>query len=316
MRRPLAVFTIAAVGASTLLGGCVVNEATGESRLSLAYMSREQQIALGAEAQPALTEEYGGKTPSAPVQAYVTEIGAKLAKHTEADNPSLPWEFTLLDSPVINAFALPGGKVFMSRGLAEKMSNEAQLAGVLGHEIGHVTAEHVAERVQAATGASVLAQLLSIAAGAGESAALQQLTDVVVGYGGQGYLLKFGRDQELEADALGMRYMARAGYDPVGQRQVMQILAKAAEGPRPPEFFSTHPNPESRIAQIDDLLATTYADITGKKSHGLFADRYKKRFLDPVSKLPPAQASSGRVGLAPEAWCAICREHAIASAAP
>lgn len=289
-----------------LASGCTTNAATGESRLAVGYMSTSQQIALGEDAMPALTKEYGGETPSKALQAYVTEVGAKMARETEANNPSLPWEFTLLDSPVINAFALPGGKVFMSRGLAEKMTNEAQLAGVLGHEIGHVTAEHIAERVQTQTGASLLAQVLSAAAGMGDSAALQQLTDVVVGYGGQGYLLKFGRDQELEADWLGMRYMARAGYDPAGQRQVMEILAGASEGPRPPEFLSTHPHPASRISQIEELLRTDYAGVTGRPTHGLFEKRFEKRFLDPVSKLPPAQADAGRRGVVSIAWCSVC----------
>lgn len=288
------------------LTGCITNPATGGSRLALGYMSREQQIAIGEDAQPVLTEEYGGKTPSPALQSYVTEIGARLAAETEADNPTLPWEFTLLDSPVINAFALPGGKVFISRGLAERFTNEAQLAGVLGHEIGHVTAEHVPERIQAHTGTALLASILSAVAGAGDSGAIQQLTDVVVGYGGQGYLLSFGRSQELQADMLGMRYMTRAGYDPAAQRQVMEILAEAMAGPRPPEFFSTHPHPESRIAQIDELLATEYADVTGTGTHQLYPGRYRQRFLDPVSTLPPAKADAGGRGMARFAWCAIC----------
>ena len=286
--------------------GCTTNAATGESRLMLGYMSRGQQIALGEQALPELTKEYGGRVPSPALQGYINEIGNKLAATTEADNPSLPWEFTLLDSPVINAFALPGGKVFISRALAEKMTNEAQLAGVLGHEIGHVTAEHIAERVQAQTGTTLLGQLLSAAAGAGDSAALQQLTDAVVGYGGQGYLLHFGRGQELEADKLGMRYMARAGYDPVAQRQVMTILAEASKGPRPPEIMSTHPYPQSRIKQIDELLRTTYADVTGTPSHGLYADRFRRRFLDPISKLPAPKADAGNTGVVNVAWCSVC----------
>ncbi|MBZ0173632.1 MAG: M48 family metallopeptidase [Phycisphaerales bacterium] len=290
----------------TFANGCTTNAATGESRLAIGYMSTSQQIALGEDAMPALTKEYGGETPSVSLQGYVTEVGAKMARKTEAENPSLPWEFTLLDSPVINAFALPGGKVFMSRGLAEKMTNEAQLAGVLGHEIGHVTAEHIAERVQTQTGTAVLVQVLSTAAGMGDSAALQQLTDVVVGYGGQGYLLKFGRDQELEADRLGMRYMALAGYDPVGQRQVMEILSKASEGPRPPEFLSTHPHPDSRIEQIETLLRTDYARVTGRRTHGLYEQRFERRFLNPVSKLPAAKADAGGRGVMSVAWCGVC----------
>lgn len=292
--------------AASLSGGCTTNAATGESRLSLGYLSRGQQIALGTDAMPQLTQEYGGVVPSAEIAGYVTSLGMKLASETEADNPELPWEFTMLDSPVINAFALPGGKVFMSRGLAEKMTNEAQLAGVLGHEIGHVTAEHVAERIQASTGTSLLAQIASVAAGFGDSAAIQQLTDVVVGYGGQGYLLKFGRSQELEADTLGMRYMTRAGFDPAGQRQVMEILAAESEGARQPEWSSTHPHPESRIELIDELLRTEYAGVTGTSQVGLFADRFRSRFLQPISRVPQPSADAGRRGVTAFAWCGVC----------
>ena len=291
-----------------LLGGCTVNEATGESRLAIGYLSRGQQIALGEEAMPQLTQEYGGSVPSPQINAYVSEVGFNMVPFTEGENPSLPWEFTLLDSPVINAFALPGGKVFMSRGLAEKMTSEAQLAGVLGHEIGHVTAEHVPERIQTSMGTSLLASVASAAAGLGDSAALQQLTDVVVGYGGQGYLLSFGRGQELEADMLGMRYMTRAGYDPVGQRQVMEILAEASSGGRQPEFLSTHPHPESRIEQIDGLLSTEYAGITGTSKVGQFEARFRDRFLTPIASVPAPQASveGERRGVTAFAWCGIC----------
>jgi predicted Zn-dependent protease len=302
--RVAGVGLLSFVGA--LLGGCTTNAATGESRLAIGYLSRGEQIALGEEAMPQLTNEYGGEVASPRIAAYITEVGKRLAEQTEAENPQLPWEFTLLDSPVINAFALPGGKVFMSRGLAEKMTNEAQLAGVLGHEVGHVTAEHVAERIQAATGTSLLGAIASTAAGLGDSAALQQLTDVVVGYGGQGYLLKFGRSQELEADALGMRYMTRAGYDPVGQRQVMEILAAESGAGRPPEWASTHPYPESRIGQIDDLLRTTYAGVTGTGQVNLHEDRFRTRFLDPIGAMPPASADGARRGVAAFAWCALC----------
>jgi len=135
-----------------------------------------------------------------------------------------------------------------------------------------------------------------------------QLVNVVVGAGGQGYLLKFGRDQELEADKLGMRYMARAGYDPVGQRQLMQILADESQGGRSPEFLSTHPHPESRIEQIDGLLAGQYRNVTGSATHKLYEQRFRERFLDPVAALPPAQADAGerRGVLNPASWCALC----------
>lgn len=296
------------VGAAALLagsGGCSTNTATGRSYFN--SLTREQEIALGTEAAPQLAAEYGGAVQDAALQGYLREVGLKLAQQTEDDGPSLPWEFTLLDSEVINAFALPGGKVFMSRGLADQMTSEAQLAGVLGHEVGHVLAEHVDDRIGRSQVVNTGVQLIGVLAGSSDGG-MAQLVPAIVGQAGQGYLLRFGRAQELEADALGMRYMERAGYNPRGQREVMEILAAASEGPRQAEFFSTHPHPESRIAQIDELLATTYADTQNNKAYGTFESRFQDRYLKRSRAMGPA-AGEGRRGIAvafaPE-WCAVC----------
>jgi predicted Zn-dependent protease len=234
-----------------------------------------------------------------------------MANYTEADYPDLPWEFTLLDSDVINAFALPGGKVFMSRGLAERLDNEAQLAGVLGHEIGHVTARHGNERISQQLLVAGIAVGATVAAGQSDSDAVKYGVPIAVGVGGQGYLLKFGRGQELEADRLGMRYMSYAGYDPYGQLQVMQVLAEASQGPRQPELLSTHPHPESRIQQIQDLLATEYAHTQNNPAFELKRDRYHNLFLSRLAELPPAtQGDKGTFSLASaSSWCALCAAH-------
>jgi predicted Zn-dependent protease len=133
----LARFVFAAL--FVFAAGCRYNPATGRSQLLL--MSSEDAIALGTESKPALILEYGGEVESAQLRSYVSLVGHSLASLTEADYPQLPWEFTVLDSDVINAFALPGGKVFASRGLLARLDSEAQMAGVLGHEVGHVTAQ-------------------------------------------------------------------------------------------------------------------------------------------------------------------------------
>ncbi|MEL7474491.1 MAG: M48 family metallopeptidase [Planctomycetota bacterium] len=311
--------------ASPGLIGCTTNEATGRNQL-LAF-SRDEEVAIGTEAQPQLVAEYGGEVPDASLRSYVTNIGLDMAQYTEADYASLPWEFTLLDSDVINAFALPGGKVFMSRGLAEKMTNEAQLASVIGHEIGHVTARHTSERVGKAMGLQVLASIAGAAAGYSSSAIVADIVPQIVGAGGQGYLLKFGREQELESDRLGMRYMVRAGYDPKGLEQTMFILKEAAEGARQPEFLSTHPHPESRIEQAQKLIATAYAETQNNPDYKLHEGRYRDRFLARVAMLPPARHQGldpNRVPIAalalshdpshhdvdwhdPISWCGVCR---------
>jgi len=283
------------VVATLALPGCVTNPATGRTQLLL--MGREEAIATGTELAPQLTAEYGGAVSDRDAAAYVREIGERMARTTEGDFPSLPWEFTLLDSDVINAFALPGGKVFISRGLAARMRNEAQLAGVLGHEIAHVTARHVNDRMvqtAAAQGGQVLVDALL----SGSSGAIQQIGQAAYGLGGQGVLLSYGRGQELESDALGMRYMSNVGYNPRGQRQVMEILASATGGGgRPAEFLSTHPYPETRTERIDELLSTTFADVD--PADGFFPERFERKMLSRIGRIEAAAGEAAH-------WCAVC----------
>lgn len=262
---------------SGLLAACSTNPTTGRTQLT--GLSRDQETAIGIQEAPKLTAEMGGEAKNPELRAYVTEVGMKLKEHTEVDGPQRQWQFILLDSDVINAFALPGEKVFMSRGLADKLTTEAQLAGVLGHEIGHVMARHTAERFgQAQLGQGILT-LGGIFAGnsTGGQIAMQ---------GGQlfigGTLLKFSRDQETEADMLGMRYMTKAGYNPRGQLEVMQVLKEASKGSRTPEILATHPLPETRISDIEKELATTYAYTQSgpdARNYQNFAERYQQRYL-------------------------------------
>jgi predicted Zn-dependent protease len=280
----------------TGLGGCTTNPATGKTQLDL--LSLEQQIALGEEAMPALVEEYGGAYGGAGTQAYVTEIGTRLAATTEAEYPRLPWEFTLLDSEVINAFALPGGKVFVSAGLVSMLDNEAELAAVLGHEIGHVTAEHVSSRMSQQLLVAGLATAAGVAAGQADEQWVRQAVPVVVGVGGAGYLLKFGRDQELEADSLGMRYATRAGYEPEGLLGVLEVLADASEGSPQLEIFSTHPAPERRLEHARAELTSTYRGVDGALNRSRFRDEFSRL----IARLRPAEG--GRLVAA--SWCGVC----------
>lgn len=314
-RRLLSLFAAAPLAAAPAMTGCETNPATGRSQFIA--LSREQEVAIGAESAPQMLQEYGGEVRSTTVQAYVRQVGQSLAAETEADYPSLPWEFFMLDSQVINAFALPGGKVFISRGLAEKMTNEAQMAFVLGHEVGHVTARHIndrmVEQMKVQIGAGVLAALL----GQGEAGLVQQAGLALVDLGGQGYLLRFNREQELQADALGMRYMVESGYDPVGALQAMQILDREGGARGGPEFLQTHPYPDTRIARIQERLDGEYAQAAGSPRLELHAERFQQQALRPLSQLPPSSARAPgepeRIALAdPATWCAVCRseEHA------
>lgn len=265
----------------TTLAGCSVNPTTGRSQFNM--LSMEEEVAMGEEAKSQLTDEYGGRVQNAQLNEYVAQIGRALAAQTEADYPNLPWEFTLLDSDVINAFALPGGKVFMSRGLAEKLTTEAELAAVLGHEVGHVTARHSGQRVSQSMVVSGIVIGAGVAAGQSDNDLVKAGVPILVGAGGGGYLLKFNRSQELEADALGVRYMVKIGYDPLGARMVQEVLAREGGKGGQPEFLSTHPYPESRIAQINEMLKGEYAYTQNNPDYKLFAERYKAQFLDKIA---------------------------------
>jgi predicted Zn-dependent protease len=274
----LALLTLLAA----MLWACSTNPATGRSQLN--FLSTSEEIKLGSQAQPQFTNEYGGQIPSPQVLSYVRNLGNRLAQVSERKD--LPWEFNVLDSPVINAFALPGGKVFITRGLMSKLDNEAQLAGVLGHEVGHVTAQHIGQQMTRAMGLQIIGIGLGVA---GEAADNDYLRVLGVGttVGGTVYLLKFGRDQEDQADELGMRYMSKLGYNPAGQMQVMQVLQRESSGSGgAPEFLSTHPLPQSRVKRIAGLLKSQYPDHQDTTKYRLAADEYKKQALVPLSKLP------------------------------
>jgi predicted Zn-dependent protease len=259
------------------LSGCTTNPSTGRDQLLL--VSEDQVSAMGIEATPALLQEYGGQIESRAVREYVNNVGAKLARQVEQEFKDIKWEFYVLDSDVINAFALPPGKVFMSRGLMQHLGSEAELAAVLGHEMGHITARHVSERLSQAMLVQGIAEGAS-AAVSGSEGGVSQLIPLVVGFGGQGYLLKFGRDQESEADNQGLKYMVHAGYDPRAAMNVMRVLMRADESGRPPEFFSTHPDPERRFSEIQKLIQSQYSHTQNNPEFQTFAQRYRQRALN------------------------------------
>ncbi|MBL0101775.1 MAG: M48 family metallopeptidase [Saprospiraceae bacterium] len=223
-----------------------LNPITGEKqRVSI---SAEQEVALGLQSAPQMVQQYGGIHPDLRAQSLVKSVGEKLIQSTIAKQSGYPYEFHLLADPqVINAFALPGGQVFITEALFSKLENEDQLAGVLGHEVGHVIHRHGAERIakmeltQGLTGAAV------IAAGDYNSAQFAQMVANLVN-------MKYGRDQELESDDFGVRLMMEAGYDPKALVGVMDILESASGGERQPEFQSTHPSPENRRQKIMEAI--------------------------------------------------------------
>jgi predicted Zn-dependent protease len=297
------------------MGGCTTNPATGKKSFTLYSWEDEKQ--MGASASAGLADQFGGEVQSAIPSAYVEEVGMRLVQGVESGVPELDWEFTLLNTDVINAFALPGGKIFFTRGLAERLTDEAEMAGVLGHEIGHVTARHGNQRISKQLGFNVVLAGAAVAVGASDSDSdFKKYGQVAVpglAIGGNLVLLKYGRDDESEADMLGMRYMERAGYDPSGQLRVMEVLQAASAGPRPIEWLATHPFPETRIDRISQILATQYPDAGNSAVYKVDSVGYQQRMLGPLNKLGPApDAKAVSLMDNPMLWCSHCQ---MASAA-
>ena len=214
----------------------------------------QQEIALGLQAAPEMAAEFGGLHPDQQAQAFLDEVCRGLIANSDAGDAEWPYECSLLvDDQTINAFALPGGQVFLTLGLYNELQTEGQLAGVLAHEIGHAVARHSAQQIardqltQGLTGAAVIA---AYDPQNPNSMATSQIALVV----GQLLTMRYSREHELEADRLGVRFMSEAGYDPRAMLAVMQVLAGASEGSRPPEFFSSHPNPENRMQNIQAAI--------------------------------------------------------------
>jgi predicted Zn-dependent protease len=228
------------------------NPVTGETQYI--DITVEQEIALGLEAAPQMAAEFDGLDANQNDQAIVDQVGQAIVQSSPAGSTPYEFDFHLLaDAETINAFALPGGQIFITRALYDQLQTEGELAGVLGHEIAHVVARHSAEHIAKAklteglTGAAVIATYdpdNPSSVGAAQMAALI----------GQMINLKFGRDDELESDFLGVCFMNDTGYNPEDMIQVMQVLASSRQGQEPPEFFSTHPNPESRVARIQEAI--------------------------------------------------------------
>lgn len=189
-----------------------------------------------------------GVYPDSQLQTYVQSLGQPMAKASE--RPNLPWSFTVIDDPVVNAFALPGGPIFVTRGILAHMNSEAQLVSVLGHEIGHVTAKHSVNQMskaQLTQGLFMGAMILK--------PELQQFGDL--GSQALGLMfLKFGRDDETQADELGFRYMTGARYDPSEMTEMFRTLDRTSGGgDRTPEWLSTHPNPGNRVSKTQERIA-------------------------------------------------------------
>ncbi len=253
-RTQAALLATALAAGAAALPGCATNPVTGRPQLAL--MTEAQEIRLGREAAPEIARRYGGAYENPALQAYVREVGRRLAERSH--RPGLVYHFTVLDSPVVNAFALPGGYVFVTRGLLAYLNDEAELAGVLGHEIGHVTARHAVRQMSAAKAAQLLYGVGSLFLPELRAQVAQDLFNVL----GTVWLRGYGREMELEADRLGAEYLARAGYDPRAMLRVIGLLKDQEDFERRVAdeegreargyhgLFATHPDNDRRLQEV------------------------------------------------------------------
>ena len=230
------------------IAACATNPATGKKEFSL--MSEAQEIELGKNMDGEVRREMG-LYEDAELQRYVESVGLRLARASQ--RPNLPWHFAVVDEPAVNAFALPGGYIYLTRGILPFLDSEGELAGVLGHEIGHVTARHSAQQYTKATSAGLGVQLLSIFVP--EARPFQGLTETALGV----LFLKYGRDDELQADRLGVDYTAKTGWNPAGVGNMLRTLARLdeASGSRRgvPNWLSTHPAPADRVEKVQAYIS-------------------------------------------------------------
>jgi predicted Zn-dependent protease len=272
------LLSIIAAAASLLLTDCAQNPVSGNP--NFVTMSESQEVQIGRQEDVNVRQQYGVYDDKV-LQQYVDMVGQRLAR--ESHRPGLQYSFTVVDSPEINAFALPGGYIYITRGIMSYLNSEAELAGVLGHEIGHVTARHGVQQMSAATATGVGAALLGIFVPGLRNAAGDNAINLL----GNVLLSGYGRDHELEADRLGAQYLARTGYDPQAMIKVVGVLKDQelfdaelakAEGRQPRAYhgvFASHPDADTRLQQV---VAEAGAPDPG-------ARRNQEEFLRVIDKL-------------------------------
>ncbi len=237
------------IGAFGLISYCSTtseNPITGEKQR--VHLSAEEEIALGRQLAPQMAAQFGGVSSST-MRERARQVGARIVAQSSASKAPYQYSFQLLaDRKTVNAFALPGGQIFITEALLGLLETEDELAAVLGHEVGHVLARHSAEHLAKQQLTQQLIGAVIVGSGSYDTAQLAQLAGSLI-------TMKHGRDDELESDALGLRLVREAGYDPRAMIRVMQVLEKASGRSRQPEFANTHPSPANRIERIREQLA-------------------------------------------------------------
>ena len=248
--------------------GCATNPVTGEKQLM--FFPQHQDEAIGQKYAPEVEKQMGGRINSTVVQNYIYSVGQNIA--AVSHKPYLQYHFVALQDQSTNAFALPGGYIFITMGMLEKLESEAQLAAILAHETVHVVARHSSEIMSQQIGIELL---LSAVTSEETPRAVLTAADLTR----QIFSLKYSRKQEREADLAGIDYLVKAGYKPYAMVETMQML-RSQHSARPIEFLSSHPAPESRIDYLTDKIQTQYYGLAGLKSG---KEDYRKYVLDQLN---------------------------------
>ena len=233
-----------------IASGCATNPVTGSRELML--VSESEDLEIGQKYSPEIEKQLGGKIPDATVQNYIDNVGQKIA--ATSHRPDWEYHFTAVDDDSVNAFALPGGYVYITKGLLKNLQTEAQLAAILGHEIVHIVARDTANVMSRDIGISLLLSAVTTEETSETVKTVANLSTQILG-------LRYSRKDEREADLGGLGYMVAAGYDPAGMVETMQIL-QSLHSSSSIDFFSTHPSPENRIGYISDEIAFKYRNLS------------------------------------------------------
>jgi predicted Zn-dependent protease len=252
-----------------LLPGCATNPVTGKSELML--ISEEQDIEIGKKYAPEIEKQMGGRIPEPAIQEYVNGVGQTIVRISH--KPNLQFQFAAVRDKTINAFALPGGFIFVTRGMLESLQTEAQLAGILAHETIHVVARDTANAMSKDIGLDILLSAVTSDDTSGGVLTVADVSKQILG-------LRYSRKDEQEADLGGLDYLVAARYNPYAMVETMQILA-AQNDQRPIEFLSTHPNPESRITYLQQRIQARNYILTGAK---IGKDAYRSAVLARLNK--------------------------------
>ncbi len=260
----LLLIALGALGLGIICGGCETNPVTGEEEFTL--VSPEQEKAMGKDAADQVEKELGQSVKDQQLQSYINSVGQGIARicHT----PEVGFSYKAIEHSSVNAFALPGGYIYITTGLLKELNSEAQLAAVLAHETAHVTARHITQQITR----NILIDVGFGVAGSQASSSALRVANIVRQLEG----MSFTREQEKQADEVGLDYLVKAGYTPYGMIETMETLQRAS-GSRTIEFFSTHPNPENRIGYLQERIYSKCYRGEGKTGQQEYAANVSSR---------------------------------------